>query len=143
MKKEKEIDKLELYSFGIYLYMYSYFVLATLNNNWINFIIYNIVCNGLLNYMINHNIVKLITHKYFNERLNDVSMPQLLTCMSNIYINSKMSIFGNNTYIKLPVNILLNSMITKLYKNEIKESFHLRFILSLFCFMCSFFFIRH
>lgn len=134
---KKNIDKLELYSFGIYLYMYSYFILYTLNNNWMNIIIYNIVGNGLFNYMINHNIIKLITHRYFNERLNDVSMPQLLTCISNIYMNSNSSIFGNHIYIKLPINIILNSMITKLYKNEIKESFHLRFIFSLFCFIYS------
>ena len=97
--------------------------------NLLNIIISNLSTNLLLNYFIDHNIIKFISHKYWRNNLNQLSMPQLITCSSHIYLNSSLSLFGNNLYVKSPIYFFIYFMISKMYKNEIKESIYLRFMI--------------
>jgi len=139
MRKET-IDKFELYSFAIYLYFYAYSYLYLFEQTLLNFILYSIFQNIILNYLINHNIIKFITHTYWRDNLNEISVPQLLTCISNIYLRNNFKLIINNKYIILPINIFIDYVINKIYKNEIKESRNLRFIITIFFFFISFIF---
>lgn len=139
MTKET-IDKLELYSFTIYLYFYAYAYSYLFQQTFINFILYSIFKNIILHYSINHNIVKFMTHTYWRNNLNEISVPQLLTCISNIYLRNNLQLIINNNYILLPINISIDYIINKIYKNEKKESQNLRFIITIFFFFISFIF---
>jgi len=139
MKKET-IDKFELYSFTIYLYFYAYLYSYIFEQTILNFILYSIFENIILHYLINHNIIKFITHTYWRNNLNEISAPQLLTCISNIYLKKKLQLIINNNYIILPINIFINYIIKKIYKNEEKESTNLRFIITIFFFFINFIF---
>ena len=139
MRKET-IDKFELYSFTIYLYFYGYLYSYLLQQTLLNFILYNTFGNITLYYLINHNIIKFMTHTYWRNNLNEISVPQLLTCVSNIYMRDNFQLILNNNYIILSINIFIDYIINKIYKNEKKESRNLRFIITIFFFFISFIF---
>ena len=139
MRKET-IDKFELYSFAIYLYFYTYLYSYLFEQTLLNLILYSTFGNITLYYFINHNIIKFMTHSYWRNNLNQVSVPQLLTCISNIYLKNNFELITNNNYIKLPISIFINYTISKLYKNEHKDSRNLRFIITLFFSFISFIF---
>ena len=139
MTKET-VDKIELYSFTIYLYFYGYFYFYIFQQTLINFLLYNIFANIILYYIINHNIIKFITHNYWRNNLNKISMPQLLTCISNIYLRNNFKLIINNNFTILFLNIFIDYIIKKIYKNEKRESTNLRFIITIFFFFIDFIF---
>lgn len=139
MRKET-IDKFELYSFTIYLYFYAYSYSYLFQQTLINFILYSTFKNIILQYLINHNIIKFMTHTYWKNNLNEISAPQLFTCISNIYLKNNLELIINNNYIILPINLFIDYIINKIYKNEKKESKNLRFIITIFFFFIGFIF---
>jgi len=139
MKNNEITDKYELYSYSIYLYLYAFFYLYLFEQTLLKFMIINFFGNILFYYTFNNSILHFISHKYWKYHINDIAMPQLISCITNITINKKLTYFENNYdyIIIIPLNIIVSSFIKKIYKNEIKESKNIRFIISFL-----FFFIR-
>ena len=136
------LDKYEMYSFTLYLYFYGFFYLYIFEQKFLIAILSAIFGNIIFYYLFKYNFISLMCHKYWKSNLNNIAMPQLLTCLSNITIYS--NTFINNTkyvYIIItPINILLFYFINNMYKNEIIESKNLRFIVTvLFIFIKIFF----
>lgn len=127
MSKE-ELDKYELYSFSTYLYLYGFFYLFIFEQTFIRGLLINLFVNILMHYFFNQNIISFISHKYWKRNLNDISMPQLLTCLTNITLYTS---FSNSRYavVILPSNILMEYFIRKIYKKEIIYSKNLRLII--------------
>lgn len=135
MENKEIIDKYELYSFSIYLYLYGFFYLFIFEQTLIKGLIINILSNFFTYYLINYNIISLIKHKYWRENLTDISMPQLITCTTNIITYSTL-----NIYFIIPIDIIVYLLIRKVYKNEISYSKNLRFIICILFFISKFFF---
>lgn len=135
MENKEIIDKYELYSFSIYLYLYGFFYLFIFEQTLIKGLIINILSNFFTYYLINYNIISLIKHKYWRENLTDIAMPQLITCTTNIITYSTL-----NIYFIIPIDIIVYLLIRKVYKNEISYSKNLRFIICILFFISKFFF---
>ena len=128
---DNNIDKLELYSFVIYLYIYIQFYIYAFKHNFLNFIVINILGNGLLYITINHNMIKMITHKYWRKSLNNIAMPQLLTSLCNTHL-LEIDLLGlNNKIFIIPKYFITYYLISNMYKKEIKESYHLRIFINI------------
>jgi hypothetical protein len=131
------LDKYEMYSFTTYLYFYGLFYLYVFEQKFLISILSIIISNIIFYYSFNYNFISLICHTYWKNNLNTIAMPQLISCASNIIISNN-TIINKYTYIiKIPFNILLFNIIGVMYKNEIKESRNLRFIITIL-----FFFVR-
>lgn len=128
-----QTDPYELYSFAIYLYLFTSFNLYLLKQPFIQFLFYFTTSNIFLNYAFNYNIITFFRHNYWRYNLNNIAIPQLISCVSNIYF-----INNYNYYIIIPLNFVLFLTLTKMYKNEIKSSRNLRFILMIVFFFCHF-----
>lgn len=135
MENKEVIDKYELYSFSIYLYLYGFFYLFIFEQTLIKGLLINILSNFFTYYLINYNIISLIKHKYWRENLTDIAMPQLITCTTNIISYSTL-----NIYFIIPIDIIVYLLIRKVYKNEISYSKNLRFIACILFFISKLFF---
>jgi len=124
---KKITDIYELYSFIINLYGYGYFYSYIFNQTILKGIFINISANLLSNYLLNNNIIKFITHSYWKNNINNIAMPQLLSCIVNI--GSSYHILSSNILIIAPTNIFLNHLISKMYINEIIYSKNTRYLL--------------
>jgi hypothetical protein len=102
MENKEVIDKYELYSFSIYLYLYGFFYLFIFEQTLIKGLLINILSNFFTYYLINYNIISLIKHKYWRENLTDIAMPQLITCTTNIISYSTL-----NIYFIIPIDIIV------------------------------------
>ena len=124
-------DKYELYSYTIYLYFYAFFYMYLFEYNFFKGLLINIVGNTLFYYVFGYNIISFMCHKYWKNNLNTISMPQLLSCASNIFVHNYINIFNNkyDILIILPTNIFLNMTIKNIYKDELIYSTNLRFII--------------
>jgi hypothetical protein len=123
-----DFDKYEFYSYTIYLYGYAFFYLFIFEQKLIQALFLNILFNFLLKKTINHNIFDLILHKYWKKNLNDIAMPQLISCVSGLVT------YNYNNYFSIPLNLIIFYFIKKIYKKEIRYSRNLRIIiLFLFC----------
>jgi hypothetical protein len=142
MVNKQLTDSFELYTFTTYLYFFAFFILYTSEQSFLKMILYNTFGNLFLQYTLNYNILKFISHSYWKYHLTDIAMPQLITCGSNILINNTLRLFKNNyDYIFIvPSNIFCFYIISKVYKKEIKNSKNLRFIISLLYFFIRFIF---
>jgi hypothetical protein len=125
-----DFDKYEFYSFTLYLYCYGIFYLFIFEQTLIQAIFMNFFINFLLTYTINHNIIHFVTHKYWKKNLNDIAMPQFISCISGLVT------YNYNNYLSIPINIIIYNIIIKIYKKEIRYSKNLRIIL-LFLFIVS------
>ena len=123
-------DKYELYSYATYLYFYAFFYMYLFEYNFLKGLLINIVGNTLFYYVFGYNIISFMCHKYWKHNLNTISMPQLLSCVSNIAVYNYINIFDNkyDILIIFPTNICLNIMIKNIYKDELIYSTNLRFI---------------
>ena len=119
-----DIDIFELYSFSIYLYSYGYFYNFILDQSFTKGIIINIFFNFLTYYFFKYNIFTFISHSYWIKNKNTIAVPQLLSCLSNIFCNK----LFDNSLIDLPINFILQYSISNVYKNENKYSNNLRFL---------------
>ncbi len=134
-KIEKEdIDKYEFYSFSIYIYSYGLFYLFIFEESFIRAIFLSILANIMSNYIFSHNIIKLLTHKYWRNNLNDIAMPQLIS------ISTQLLTKNYSNYIIVPSNLIIYFFIKKIYKDEINYSFNLRIILLFIFFLYRFLF---
>lgn len=122
-------DKYELYSFSIYLYMYFFFYLFIFEQTFIRSIIMNIFGNVFIYYLFNNHIFSFIGHKYWKYNLNQIAMPQLITCATNVIINKY------DYTIIVPLNIVSYYFIKNMYRNEISQSKNLRFIIIILFFI--------
>ena len=122
-EEKKYIDIYEFYSFSIYLYSYGFFYLFIFEQTLIRAFFISILSNIISTYFFNHNILKLLTHKYWRHNRDDIVMPQLISCLSTV------STYNYNYYITIPSNLLMYFLIKKLYKKEISYSKNLRIIL--------------
>jgi hypothetical protein len=134
-----KIDKYEFYSFCLEMYILVFFYLFISELSFIKLFIINLLGNLLFYYTLNFNIIKFLTHSYWRNKLHEIAMPQLLTCFSNLLILNNFKLLNNYVYITFPSNILLNYFISKIYKNEIRESINLRIILFIFLNIYNFF----
>lgn len=130
----KYIDIYEFYSFSIYLYLYGFFYLFIFEQSFIRALFMSIMSNVISTYFVNHNIFKLLTHKYWRKNRDDIALPQLISCLSTV------STCQYNYYITIPSNLFIYFLIKKLYKKEISYSHNLRIILFLFFSIIKFFF---
>jgi hypothetical protein len=121
----KSIDKYELYSFTTYLYFYGIFYLYIFEQKLLIAILSTILSNILLLYIFQYNFISFLCHKYWKENLNNIAMPQLLTCLSNIIIYN----YKLNYILIILINIFLYYIIKNVYKKEVSESINLRFII--------------
>ncbi len=126
-------DKYELYSYTTYLYFYAFFYIYLFEYNLLQGLLINIVGNAFFHYIFGYNVITFMGHKYWHHNLNTISMPQLLSCASNIVIYNYVNIFDNkyDIIIMLLLNIFSNGMIKSMYKNEISYSKNLRFIVGM------------
>ena len=122
-EEKKYIDIYEFYSFSIYLYSYGFFYLFIFEQTLIRAFFISILSNIISTYFFNHNIFKLLTHKYWRHNRDDIVMPQLISCLSTV------STYNYNYYITIVSNLLMYFLIKKLYKKEISYSKNLRLIL--------------
>jgi hypothetical protein len=130
----KYIDIYEFYSFSIYLYSYGFFYLFIFEQSFIRAIFIAILSNIISTYFINHNIFKLLTHKYWRKNKNDIAIPQLISCLSTV------STYNYNYYITIPSNLLMYFLINKFYKKELSYSKNLRIILFILFSLAKYFF---
>ena len=141
MKNNKYIlDKYEMYSFTIYMYLYGFFYLYILEQRFLIAILTTILSNILFYRIFNFNFISLICHSYWKRNLNTIAMPQLLSCASNIIIYNNRF---NNEYINImivPSHILFYYLVNSIYSNEITESKILRFIAAILFFFLRLFF---
>ena len=121
--KDNNFDKYEFYSFSMYLYGYGLFYLFIFEQQLLKAIFFNFFINFILNYTINHNILLFITHKYWKSNLNDIAMPQLISCTSQLLT------YNYNNYIMIPINVIIFYLIHKIYKKENIYSKNLRIII--------------
>jgi hypothetical protein len=121
--QNQNIDKYEFYSFSIYMYGYGFFYLYLFEFTFLKIVFYNLLINVFLNYSINHNILKFITHKYWKNNLANIAIPQLISCSTTLIT------YNHNKYLIIPLNILIYYFINKTYKKEINYSKNLRLIL--------------
>lgn len=133
MSEKEFIDKFELYSFSIYLYMYGFFYLFVFEQTFFKGLLINILFNVFSYNLINYNIIYFLQHKYWKKNLTNIAMPQLLTCATNITLYS--TIEKNNMYIIIPIEILFYYLLKNIYKDEISYSKNLRFIISIIFFI--------
>jgi hypothetical protein len=126
-------DKYELYSYSTYLYFYAFFYIYLFEYNFLQGLLINIVGNTFFYYMFGYNILTFMGHKYWKYNLNTISVPQLLSCASNIVVHNYVNIFDNkyDILIIVPLSISSNIMIKSMYKDEISYSRNLRFIISM------------
>jgi hypothetical protein len=124
---KKITDIFELYSFIIYLYGYEYFYCYIFNQPLVKGLLINISFNIFSSCVFNMNIIKFLSHTYWLNNLNNISMPQLLSSIINITTGS--GYFTDNVLINIPINIFLNQLISKMYTNEISYSKNLRYLL--------------
>lgn len=131
-------DKYELYSYTTYLYFYAFFYLHLFEYTFLQSLFINIFGNIIFHYFFGYSILTFMCHKYWKYYLNTISMPQLLTCGSNIIINNYLTIFHNkyDFFIIIPLTFISNFAIQKMYKYEINHSKNLRFII-IFIFLFS------
>lgn len=120
------IDKYEFYSFSIYLYGYAFFYLFIFEQNLLKGLFINFFINIILTYSINHNIILFIIHKYWKNNLNDIALPQLISCMSNVITKQY------NLYLMITLNTIVFYFIKRIYTKEIMYSKNLRIISFLF-----------
>jgi hypothetical protein len=142
MKNNQITDKYELYSYSIYLYLYAFFYLYLFEQTLLKIIIINFFGNILFYYIFNNSILHFINHSYWKYHINDIAMPQLISCITNITINKNLTYFENHYdyIIIIPLNIVIYSFIKKMYKDEMKESKNIRLITSFFFFVARFIF---
>ena len=126
-------DKYELYSYSTYLYFYAFFYIYLFEYNFLQGLLINIVGNTFFYYMFGYNILTFMRHKYWKYNLNTISVPQLLSCASNIVVHNYVNIFDNkyDILIIVPLSIFSNIMIKNMYKDEISYSRNLRFIIAM------------
>ena len=126
-------DKYELYSYSTYLYFYAFFYIYLFDYNFLQGLLINIVGNTFFYYMFGYNILTFMRHKYWKYNLNTISVPQLLSCASNIVVHNYINIFNNkyDILIIVPLSIFSNIMIKSMYKDEVSYSRNLRFIISM------------
>ena len=122
------IDKFELYTFCFELYTLLFFYLFISDLSFIKLFIINILGNFGFHYIFNFNIIKFLRHHYWTSHLNDIALPQLISCASNILINNYCTDYQ---YIIIPSNIALNYFIITIYKDEISESRNLRILITI------------
>lgn len=72
-------------------------------------------------------------HKYFKKNIKDIVIPQVLTCISNIYINRWSMVSA------IPLHILINYFIIQMY-NEDKLSRNMRLSISIIYIFAKFIF---
>jgi hypothetical protein len=123
MVENNNFDKYEFYSFSIYLYGYGLFYLFIFEQKLLQAIFLNFFINFILNYTINHNILLFIIHKYWKLNLNNIAMPQLISCTSQLLT------YKYNSYMMIPINTITFLLINKIYKKEISYSKNLRIII--------------
>jgi len=122
-EKTEELDKYEFYSFTIYLYAYGLFYLFIFEQTLIRAIFFHFFINFILYYSINHHILKFFSHKYWKTNLKDIVMPQLIVCSSTLIT------YKYEYYISIPINVMINYMIYRIYKKELRYSKNLRYII--------------
>jgi flagellar biosynthesis GTPase FlhF len=127
------IDKYEFYSYVFYMYGYGLFYLFIFEQPFLRGLFLNFIINIATNYFIDHNILKLITHKYWRNNLNDIAMPQLISCSSQLLT------YTYNNYITIPVNLFIFYLIDKIYKREIVYSRNIRVVLLFIYLLCNIF----
>ena len=132
----KNKDKYELYSFAIYLYLYGFIYEYIFEQYFLKGLFLNFLINISSYFIFNYTILSFIRHKYWQSNLKDIAMPQLINSASNIILYSNFDII----YITIPSNILLYLFIEYTYKNEIKYSKNLRFIINIIFFVFYHFF---
>jgi len=123
----KMIDKFELYSFCFYLYFFVYTNNYFIEQQLLKFFFYNILSNYITTIFLNFNIFTLVTHKYLKNNLRSIVIPHTITCISNIYLNKY------NLIITVPLHLLINYFILKIYKED-KYSKNTRFVIT-FCYV--------
>jgi len=133
-EEKKYIDIYEFYSFSIYLYLYGFFYLFIFEQTLIRAFFISILSNIMSTYFFNHNIFKLLTHKYWRNNRNDIVMPQLISCLTTV------STYNYNYYITISSNLLMYFLIKKLYQKEISYSKNLRIILLILFSFAKYFF---
>ena len=134
LEEKKYIDIYEFYSFSIYLYLYGFFYLFIFEQTLIRAFFISILSNIMSTYFFNHNIFKLLTHKYWRNNRNDIVMPQLISCLTTV------STYNYNYYITISSNLLMYFLIKKLYQKEISYSKNLRIILLILFSFAKYFF---
>ena len=112
-------DKYELYSYSTYLYFYAFFYIYLFEYNFLEGLLINIVGNTFFYYMFGYNILTFMGHKYWKYNLNTISVPQLLSCASNIVVHNYINIFNNkyDILIIVPLSISSNIMIKNILSN--------------------------
>lgn len=133
-EEKKYIDIYEFYSFSIYLYSYGFFYLFIFEQTLIRAFFISILSNIMSTYFFNHNIFKLLTHKYWRHNRHDIVIPQLISCLSTVCT------YNYNYYITIVSNLLMYFLIKKLYKKEINYSKNLRIILLILFSFAKYFF---
>lgn len=132
---KENIDTFELYTFSVYLYAYGFFYKYISHESFLNMFLLNFLGNMITYYFVNYNFLSLIGHNYWRNNINDIAMPQLITCGTNILINTKYTF-----YVIIPINILSMYSITKIYKKEFNVSKNLRIIITILFFIYRLFF---
>ena len=99
--------------------------------------------NSFTYYFFNHNIFTFIGHNYWQKNLNNIALPQLMNCVSNVALSTNLKFFNNNYdyLIIIPSNIFILYFIKKVYKKEDSKSKNLRYIISIFLFIMKFIFV--
>jgi hypothetical protein len=119
------LDKYEMYSFTIYLYFYGFFYLYIFKQPILVAIFLASFSDIIIYYFLKYTFISLLFHSYWKNNFNTIAMPQLLLCLTNIFIYNY-----NYTYIiNIPIHILLGICINTVYYNEIIESKNLRYII--------------
>lgn len=131
MINNESIDKYELYSFGIYLYLYVFIYNYIFSQTFVRSILFNILINMGSYFIFDYSIISFIRHKYWHNNLKSIAMPQLINGASNMVLYSNF----NSIYITIPSNILIYFLIINMYKNEIKYSKNLRFVINIIFFI--------
>lgn len=122
------IDKFELYTFCFEMYSLLFFYLLISDLSFIKLFVVNIFGNMGFHYIFNFNIIKFLRHNYWISHLNDIALPQLMSCTSNILIHYY---YNDYRYIIIPTNLLLNYFIITIYKDEVSESRNLRILITI------------
>lgn len=123
--KNKSINKLELYSFIITMYFYGLYYNYLIKNSILYIIILFGIENIILYKIFNYNFITFICHKYWKENLKSIVIPQLSTCLINIFIYNNIKY----KYICSFINIFMYNIIIKKYTDEKIESKNIRLIL--------------
>jgi len=125
-------DSYELYSFVTYLYFFAYFHQCLLQLSFLKLIMTDLIGNIFFYYIFNYNFYSFLKHNYWKHQLDNISMPQLISCASNMLVNKN----ANSYLYIIPINYFTYRIISYMYKKEDYRSKNIRFAIAMLFFIC-------